>query len=240
MLRIRCSSLGLIMTQPVSVDDQFITDELKIVIAKKNKDDAEKDLIKYWKDRSLSVGAKTYLKSLAKEFVYGFEENATSKYMEKGLLVEDESIALYNRVFRTNYAKNKERKTNDWITGECDIDTGIKIIDAKSCWSLATFPCLKEDAYDKDYEWQLRGYMMLWEREQSEVSYMMVSTPDELIRYEQIDLHYVDAIDENLRVTKLEYTRDLELEEQIKIKCNAAQEYFNSIVDQIANEHNYS
>lgn len=210
MLRIRCSSLGLIMTAP-------------------------KD-----KTQILSVGAKTYLKKLAKEFVYGFEEEVTSKYMEKGLLVEDESIGLYNRVFGTNYKKNPERKTNDWITGECDIDTGIKIVDAKSCWSLATFPCLKEDAYDKDYEWQLRGYMMLWDRERAELSYMMVSTPDELIRYEQIDLHYVDAIDESLRVTTVEFSRDRDLEELIKVKCNAAQLYFNALVDQIANEHNYS
>lgn len=210
MLRIRSSSLGLIMTAP-------------------------KD-----KTQILSVGAKTYIKSLAKGFVYGFEETVTSKYMEKGLLVEDESIALYNRVFRTNYIKNKERKTNDWVTGECDIDTGEKIIDAKSCWSLATFPCLKEDAYDKDYEWQLRAYMMLWEREKAELSYLMVSTPDELIRYEQIDLHYVDAIDESLRVTTVEFSRDRDLEELIKVKCNAAQLYFNALVDQIANEHNYS
>lgn len=209
MLRIRASSLGLIMTAP-------------------------KD-----KTQILSVGAKTYIKSLAKEFVYGFEETVTSKYMDKGIQVEDKSIALYNSVFGTNYVKNTVRKTNDYITGECDIDTGSKVIDVKSPWSLATFPCFKEDAYDKDYEWQLRAYMMLWDYEKAELSYCMVTTPDELIRYEQIDLHYVDAIDESLRVTTVEFSGDRDLEELIKVKCNAAQLYFNALVDQIASEHNY-
>lgn len=209
MLRIRASSLGLIMTAP-------------------------KD-----KTQILSVGAKTYIKSLAKEFVYGFEENITSKYMDKGIQVEDKSIALYNRVFGTNYVKNTVRKTNAWLTGECDVDTGAKIIDVKSPWSLATFPCFKEDAHDKDYEWQLRAYMMLWDYQKAELSYCMVSTPDELIRYEQIDLHYVDAIDESLRVTTIEYSRDLDMEELIKVKCNAAQLYFNELIEQIASEHNY-
>jgi hypothetical protein len=209
MLRIRASSLGLIMTAP-------------------------KD-----KTQILSVGAKTYIKSLAKEFVYGFEEKVTSKYCDKGIQVEDQSIALYNRVFGTSYVKNTERKTNAWLTGECDIDAGGKVIDVKSSWSLATFPCLKEDAYDKDYEWQLRAYMMLWDYQKAELTYCMVNTPDELIKYEQIDLHYVDAIDEPLRVTTVEFSRDMDMEELIKVKCNAAQLYFNELVDQIANEHNY-
>lgn len=209
MLKIRASSLGLIMTEPKS------------------------------KTESLSVGAKTYIKKLAKEFVYGFEESISSKYTDKGIQVENESIALYNRVFLTEHAKNTERKTNDWITGECDIFTGSKVIDIKSSWSLATFPCFKEDATDKQYEYQLRAYMMLWDCNEAELAYCMVSTPDDLIKYEQIDMHLVDGIDEALRVTVNKFERDLELEELIKTKCTAAQIYFNQLCDQIASEHNY-
>lgn len=209
MLKIRASQLGLIMTEPKS------------------------------KSEALSVGAKTYIKKLAKEFVYGYDEVITSKYMDKGIQVEDESIALYNRVFLTDCSKNTERKTNDWITGECDIFTGSKVIDIKSSWSLATFPCFKEDATDKQYEWQLRAYMMLWNCNEAELAYCMVSTPDELIKYEQIDMHLVDGIDEALRVTVNKFERDLELEELIKTKCTSAQIYFNQLCDQIASEHNY-
>jgi hypothetical protein len=209
MLKIRASQLGLIMTEP------------KV------------------KTEVLSVGAKTYIKKLAREFVYNFEEEISSKYMDKGIIVEDAAIALYNRVFFTDYKKNEERKTNDWITGECDIYTGKKIIDIKSSWSLATFPVLSEDGIDKQYEWQGRAYMMLWDCDYFENAYCMVSTPEELLRYDQEDLHYVDGIDESLRVTITPYERDLNLEEQIIIKCEAAQNYFNEVLERIAQDHNH-
>lgn len=209
MLKIRASQLGLIMTEP----------KLKTEV--------------------LSVGAKTYIKKLAREFVYNFEEDISSKYMDKGIIVEDAAIALYNRVFFTDYKKNEERKTNDWITGECDIYTGKKIIDIKSSWSLATFPVLSEDGIDKQYEWQGRAYMMLWNCDYFENAYCMVSTPEELLRYDQEDLHYVDNIDESLRVTITPYERDLKLEEQIIINCEAAQNYFNEVLERIALDHNH-
>jgi hypothetical protein len=208
-LRIRASSLGLIMTEP----------KLKTEV--------------------LSAGAKTYVKKLAREFVYNFDEDISSKYMDKGIIVEDTSIALYNSVFFTDYKKNTERKTNEWITGECDIYTGKKIIDIKSSWSLATFPCISEDGIDKGYEWQGRAYMMLWDCDEFENAYCMVSTPEELLRYDQEDLHYVDNIEESLRVTITPYTRDLKLEEKIKVKCEAAQLYFNEVCEQIALDHNH-
>jgi hypothetical protein len=110
MIRFRASSLAEIMTDPKE------------------------------KGEILSKGAKTYLEAMAKEYVYGFNQVITGKYMDKGQIVEEESIALYNSVFFTNYKKNTERRNNDWITGECDIFTGSKIIDIKSSWSLATFP----------------------------------------------------------------------------------------------------
>jgi hypothetical protein len=67
----------------------------------------------------------------------------------------------------------------------------------------------------------------------------MVSTPEELLRYDQEDLHYVDNIDESLRVTITPYERDLKLEEQIIIKCEAAQNYFNEVLERIAQDHNH-
>jgi hypothetical protein len=207
MLRIRCSSLSKIMTEPKS------------------------------KDEVLSVGAKTYIEDLAKEFVYGYVKEVSSKEMEKGLIVEQACIDLLNEVLFTNYVKNAERRENDWLTGECDIFTGRKIHDIKAPWSLATFPATVFAGRDKDYEWQLRGYMMLWNVDESEIDYCMVSTPDELIRYEPESVHYVDHIDPMLRVTRVPYKRDKALEGKIKQKVDAAREYFDLIVQTIAEEH---
>jgi hypothetical protein len=208
MLKIRCSSLSKIMTEPKS------------------------------KAEKLSVGAKTYVEELAKEFVYNFQRVVSSKEMEKGTLVEPHSIQLINDVFFTSYVKNTERRENEWITGECDIWVpGVKIIDVKSPWSLATFPATAFAGDNKDYEWQGRGYMMLWNENLFEVDYCMVNTPDELIRFEDPSMHYVDQIDPSLRITRVTYERDLSLEDKIKEKVEAAREYFNQVVETIGLEH---
>jgi hypothetical protein len=236
--RFRCSSLGLIMTDAQSVDEQFVTDEIASIQRKTKRTDEEKALLQEAKDKSLSAGAKTFIESLAKQALYGFNEVVTSKFMDKGLIVEDESIELYNHVHFTDYKKNTERRNNEWITGECDvIEPRVKGIDIKSAWSLATFPATSAAGYDKLYEWQCRGYMMLWDVPLWEVAYCMVNTPDELIKYEQEDLHYVDHIAPELRVTVVRYERDMELEAKIVTKVTQAHRYFEQITRQIKRDH---
>lgn len=207
MLKIRASSLSQIMTDPKG------------------------------KGEVLSVGAKTFIAKQAKEFVYGFDEKISSKYLDKGIQVEDQSIELLNSVLFTSYQKNTERKDNEWLTGECDIFTGDAIIDIKSSWSLSTFPVLAEQGADKDYEWQLRAYMMLWNVDKASIAYCLVSTPEDLIKYEDASLHQVDHIAPELRVTRVFYERDQSLEEKIKVKVEAAREYYQQIINQIAKEH---
>jgi hypothetical protein len=209
MHKFRASSLAEIMTDPKSKSD------------------------------ILSVGAKTVIEKLAKQLVYGYDEEVSSKYMEKGILVEDQSIALYNEVFFTSHKKNTERKENAWITGECDIATPSKIIDIKSPWSLATFPATAERGQDKTYEWQGRAYMWLWDVDQFEVAYCLVNTPEELVGYEQPELHFVDHITPDLRVTRVIYERDKSLEEKIMQRVTDANAYLDQMVKQIAAEHTY-
>lgn len=189
-------------------------------------------------DKQLSTGAITYCKDLAKQFVYGFKPEVSTRQMQKGNICEDASIDLYNSVFFTNYKKNTERKTNEWLTGECDIDAPEKIIDIKTAWSLQTFPALKEDCLDTVYEWQGRSYMMLWDKDLFELAFCMVSTPEELVGYENPDIHYVEHIDPSLRVTTVQYERDKDKEELIKIKCNSANILIQKLIEQIALDHN--
>lgn len=237
--RFRCSSLGLIMTDAQSVDEQFITEEIAAIQKKTKRTDEEKALLQGAKDKSLSAGAKTFIKSIAKEYMYGFHEVVTGKYMDKGLIVENEAIELYNSVFFTDYKKNTVRLTDEYITGECDIIIpGKRGIDIKSSWSLSTFPAISEDGEDKMYEWQCRGYMRLHKVPEWEVAYCMVNTPDELIKFEQEELHYVDHIDEALRVTRVFYERDMELEAKIVAKVTAARAYLEKIVSEIKRQHN--
>lgn len=207
MLKFRASSLAEIMTDPKG------------------------------KDETLSAGAKTSIIKQAKEFIYGYDEIITSKYTTKGLEVEDKSIELLNAVLFKNFVKNTERKTNEWITGECDIATVDKIYDIKSSWSLATFPVLASQGEDKTYEWQGRAYMMLWDVDHFEIDYCLVSTPENLIGYENPAMHRVDHINPELRVTRVHYKRDKALEDKIKMKVEEANKFYEQVVKQISKEH---
>jgi len=185
----------------------------------------------------LSVGAKTYVTKLAKEFIYGYDERVSNKYMDKGIRCEDESINLYNAVKLSSYVKNTERRQNEWITGEADIVATHKIIDIKTSWCLTTFPVLSEQGEDKGYEWQLRAYMMLWDKPYAEIAYCLVSTPDDLIGWDSPGVHQVEHIDRELRVTTVPYERDLDLENKIKIKVEAARVYYEKIIREVSNQH---
>jgi len=187
----------------------------------------------------LSVGAKTYVAKLAKEFIYGYDERVTSKYMDKGIQVEDESIDLYNAVHLTSHAKNTERRNNEWITGEADIVADDRIIDIKSSWCLTTFPVLADQGEDKSYEWQLRAYMMLWDKPRADIAYCLVSTPADLIGWENKSLHQVDHINRELRVTVVPYVRNFEMEYKIKVKVEAARVYYDQVIQEISKQHTY-
>jgi len=191
------------------------------------------------KDEILSVGAKTAITKLAKEIIYGYDEQFSSKYTEKGTRVEDESIDLLGSVLLKHFEKNKERKTNNWITGEADIVTEDSIIDIKSSWSLATFPVLADQGKDKGYEMQLRAYMWLWDKPKASIAYCLVSTPEDLMKWEEQSLHSVDHIIPELRVTLVHYERDREIEEKIKLKVEAARQYLDAICREIGKQHEF-
>lgn len=228
------------MADPTSIDKSLLTPELLEIAGKKKKTEEDQTILAPYWDRSLSAGAKTTCERLAKQFVYGFDSVVTGKYMEKGIQVENQTIALINQVFFTNYKKNTERRTNEWITGECDIIVPFKkVIDAKSSWSLETFPATSKSGEDKTYEWQGRAYMWLWDVPEFELIYGIVDTPDELIGYEDENLHRVSHIEPELRVTRVVYMRDDALEKKMQVKVEEAQKYINVLIDQIAHEHNY-
>jgi hypothetical protein len=235
--RFRCSSLAELMTNPRSIDPELLDDTTRPIAAKKVKTPEDHAILSPLYDYSLSAGAKTMLNEIAKEQVYGFHYVASSKYTEKGTIVEDQAIALYNERFFTNYKKNTERRQNDFITGECDVFTGRKIIDTKSSWSLKTFPAIDEEGYDTTYEWQMRGYMWLWDADEAIVAYCLVDTPEELIGREDPALHRFDHLPIEMRITTVSYLRDREKEAQIERKLSAAYHYLEQRRLRILEQH---
>lgn len=235
----RASSLGDIMADPPSIDESLLDDELLKIKRKKTKTDEEKALLEPYLHASLSAGAKTRVIQEAKELIYGYDTKVSNKYMEKGILVEDKSIELLNSVLFNDYKKNTERKTNEWVTGECDIYDPECIIDVKSSWSLDTFPVIASQGRDTTYEWQGRAYMMLYDVPKFKIAYALVNTPDHLVGYEDPKLHCVEHIAPELRLTFVAYERDMALENKIKVKVEAARKFYQSIIEQISSEHRF-
>jgi hypothetical protein len=210
---IRCSSIGKIMTEPKTL-----------------------------KEGPLSVGAKTHIRELAAQDIFGVDFEVSDKKMEKGIVVEPESTALLNRVRGLNLTKNAERKRNDWITGEADLFDAERRVghDLKSAWSVATFPICPEDIAGSQrsmYEWQMVGYCWLWDADEWEINYCLVDTPENLIGFEPLPLHVVGHIPEHHRLTTWIVKRDREKEKAIAEKVAHARAYYLEVVREFDRAH---
>lgn len=130
---------------------------------------------------TLSSGAKTYLNGLHQEAIFGRTKRLTSKYLDKGIRVEDDSIALYSNYAEKYYTKNAIRFNNEYLSGEPDNDQDGVIRDFKSSWDFATFPMHEKEIKNKEYFWQLMGYMWLTGFKKAELIYCLVDSPFDLI-----------------------------------------------------------
>lgn len=199
-LIIRCSSLSNLMVNPSSGNE-------------------------------LAVGTKTWLKKLAKEDHFNYKPNISSKPIVKGNDCEEVSIELRNKVYFKNTKKNTERKTSSWLTGECDLVEKESVDDIKTSWSLETFPAFTEDAEKlikkSGYDWQGRGYMLLWEKPKAKVTYCMVDTPNYLLtEYDDLSIHKVSHIDPKDRETTVVFNRDKDIEVKMFERYKIANKYY--------------
>lgn len=153
----RCSQLGQLMTEPRS------------------------------KSETLSETTKTYLTEVFINKKWGRKRDITNKYIQKGLLVEEDGITLYSRVTKELFLKNEENLRNEWISGTPDIFKGesvysaTEVVDIKSPWDIFTFYKAKTQPISKDYYWQLQGYMFLTGARKAKLAYCLINTPDVLI-----------------------------------------------------------
>ena len=217
---VRCSSLGKLMTEPRS------------------------------KSEVLSQTAKSYIEDLFNELEFGYRKEFSSRYTDKGLEMEDEAIQFASEQFDWDFVvKNTERFTNDYITGEPDINTDSLLADIKCSWSLDTYPMFEAKMKNKDYYWQLQGYMWLTGKTEAELVYCLMNTPlqiveDEVRRAhwkaglidEDIDLrhevqlkHNYDNIPSKLRVKRYIVERDEKAIEKIIEKVEIAREYYKML-----------
>lgn len=155
---IRASSVGYIMTEPVT------------------KADKEAGL--------LSKTAQRHLLDVYISNKYNRVKDIQTKQMKKGIEVEQESIDLLSMFLKKPFVKNTERFSNKYITGLPDIiDDGI--IDIKSSYDLWTFLGNIPDKLDNLYYWQMMSYMWLTGKTKATIVYCLVNTPDNIIQQEK-------------------------------------------------------
>jgi len=123
----------------------------------------------------LSAGCKTYIEN----WYANDNEEIHSKYFDKGKMVENECIDLMASVLDKGLAyKNDERLEDDYFTGTCDVQLDDCIVDVKSVWGRKGLHAAC-NGLDKDYEFQLRGYMHLYGKPKAILFYGLLDTPED-------------------------------------------------------------
>lgn len=156
---IRASSVGYLMTEPVTKAD-----------------------------KEAGVLSKTAQKHLIEVYIaekYGRKRDIQTKQMKKGIEAEQDSIDLLSMYLKLPFSKNEERFKNDFITGLPDIINGDTIIDIKSSYDLWTFLGNIPDKLDNLYYWQMQSYMWLTGTRKATIAYCLVNTPESIIQQEK-------------------------------------------------------
>ncbi len=203
------------------------------------------------KGEFLSQTAKTYIHELVLEHKYGIRKEFSSRYTDKGIQVEDESISLVNDVLDVNFIyKNEQYFENDYIKGTPDVNTEDVLLDVKSSWDATTFPFFDTEIPNKDYFYQLQGYMWLTGKTQSMLCYCLVDTPIDMVedeirrahwklhkidedydlREEILRKHEFSQIPKNRRVKVFYVQKDEQVIDQIKEKIEYCREYYNALM----------
>ncbi len=200
----RCSSLGKLMVgvKPSLTPNQE-TEMLRLLENQKVGKITEKQTItlgqlleKKHAPETLSTTTQNYLKEIHKEILFKRSNELRSKYLDKGIQVEEKSLTLYSNVSENLLLKNKQRFNNKYFTGEPDNIKNI-IRDIKSSWDYSTFPFYDDKITNSDYEFQLLGYMNLTGLKKAELIYCLVDTPDKIINDELRRLDWKENIMDN-------------------------------------------
>ena len=117
-IKIRCSQIGKIMSEPKAknvihyyIDGLEIAEKMATKLIEQGKAGSlTSKTERVESDSGLSEGAKTYLTEVFINKMYDREKDIESKYITKGLRVEEESITLYSLFANEFYKKNKKEQ----------------------------------------------------------------------------------------------------------------------------------
>jgi len=215
-LKIRCSSLGAIMTEPQK------------------------------KTEPLSETCKTELRKLWIWKQFRKTKDITSKYIEKGLENEEQALTMITEHDGCFYVKNEKTLENDFIKGTPDIIHDSWIIDTKVSWDIFTFAgakMTKDYEYQLRGYMALTGVntarlvyvltdtpdkMIMDEVRRQSWKMGMIEVPQTFEDLIRVNMTY-DNVPKESRVKVFQIERDLEIEQQIFDRVKLCREYFKTI-----------
>lgn len=186
----------------------------------------------------ISDTAKSAIRDIVKEDLYGFRSFMGNQYTAKGNLLEDLAIEMSGKMRYRNYQKHVGRVENELITGECDVlDLERKlIIDTKVTWDIGTHPFFLDEAMEKvkkaGYDVQMQAYMWLYDCNVANIDFWLFPCPPELLKdWDDIDqlVYLVEKIDIRERKTTVVIERDEAVIQKIKDKIPHCQNYYEQL-----------
>lgn len=189
-----------------------------------------------------SKTVQTELQQLYKESVYGQTRELKSKYLDKGVLMEDKAIdATIEHLNLPFKLKNEKQFENEYFTGMPDLifEEEKLTVDTKCSWDWTTFPLFERffkengEPYSTFYRYYAQGqvYMELTGCRYHKVVFVLLNTPENLEPWkEQID--YADvAMKYRIREVTFPYSEDViqVLQDEVK-NCRT---YLHELEDEL-------
>lgn len=141
----------------------------------------------------LPAGAKSYCEQWYLEKKYNRKKEWYSNKVEKGLRVEPIGIKMLSSFEGVELSKNDEWFDNKFIEGTPDVIFNDTVADIKSSWDIFTFPWFEKELPNKDYYWQLQGYMDIAKINKAFIAYCLIDTPNPIIQLELKKLYYASG-----------------------------------------------
>jgi hypothetical protein len=190
------------------------------------------------KTETLGETAKSQCLKTFLAYKYGYYEEIHTDGIMKGRLLESEAISILSVYKGTYLKKNKERRSNDYITGECDLISKNGIIsDIKISENIRTFFDVED--VSKNYFCQGQGYMNLWELQNYELTYVLLPDTDEMIerKISRLSFHLVGEDFEKAQkqlIHNNDIVKNMPIEDRIKIfKFDYDPEFMNQVFERV-------
>lgn len=183
----------------------------------------------------LSATCKSYLM----EWYADEDEPIRSKYIDKGLMVEDDLIDFMAwQLGIPKVSKNMMFRETEHMTGTCDVWANNLIVDVKAAWSKKTLDNVAIDGLNPDYYWQGQVYMHLYEVDEFIVFHGLMDTPSEVNFGIPVSYSYLP---DDQRWVAYRLKRDRAVEQQIIDRVEQCREwllkYDNNLLESLGKIH---